>query len=172
MAALAALFTAGVNPDWAAWFAGTGARRAELPTYPFEHARYWPEVITSGPADDAFWAAVDRADTAGLADQLAVDPAAVDAVLPALAVWRRKQAEAAAADDLRYRVTWQPVMVGEPKAANIVVVPGTDAEWADRVADALGAGRDLAGPTWSCRCGKPWQARENSWPRSTSRSGA
>ncbi|WP_211299686.1 type I polyketide synthase [Amycolatopsis lexingtonensis] len=142
--ALGTLFTAGVNPDWAAWFAGTGACRAELPTYPFEHERFWPEVVTSGPADDGFWASVDRADTAGLAEQLAVDPAALDAVLPALATWRRKQAEAAAADDLRYRITWQPVTVAESKPANIVVVPGDDVEWADRVTEALGAGRDLA----------------------------
>ena len=36
---LARLFTAGAAVDWAAWFAGTGARRVALPTYPFQRER-------------------------------------------------------------------------------------------------------------------------------------
>ncbi|MFH9731676.1 type I polyketide synthase [Streptomyces sp. NPDC017260] len=35
------LFTAGVTVDWNAVFDGRGARRVDLPTYPFQHKRYW-----------------------------------------------------------------------------------------------------------------------------------
>jgi acyl transferase domain-containing protein/acyl carrier protein len=50
VAGLAQLFTAGAAVDWAAWYAGTGARRVALPTYPFQRERYWPRP-GNGPGD-------------------------------------------------------------------------------------------------------------------------
>ncbi|WP_394620182.1 type I polyketide synthase [Lentzea sp. JNUCC 0626] len=48
VAALARLHTRGVTPDWATYFEGSGARRADLPTYPFQRTRFWLEATGSG----------------------------------------------------------------------------------------------------------------------------
>jgi acyl transferase domain-containing protein len=46
--ALGQVFARGVAVDWSAFFAG--ARRVDLPTYAFQHKRYWPTVDLSLPA--------------------------------------------------------------------------------------------------------------------------
>ncbi|WP_286247277.1 type I polyketide synthase [Streptomyces graminofaciens] len=49
--ALATAHVNGVQPDWQAVFAGTGAARVELPTYAFQRGRYWLDASVGGTGD-------------------------------------------------------------------------------------------------------------------------
>ncbi|OPF71888.1 hypothetical protein VT50_0232360 [Streptomyces antioxidans] len=46
LAALGRLHTHGVEPDWAAVYAPYAPRRVDLPTYAFQHERYWLNAAT------------------------------------------------------------------------------------------------------------------------------
>ncbi|GAA1084851.1 type I polyketide synthase [Nocardiopsis metallicus] len=45
LTAAAQAFTSGLDVDWENLFRGSGAHRIDLPTYPFQRTRYWPERI-------------------------------------------------------------------------------------------------------------------------------
>jgi acyl transferase domain-containing protein/NAD(P)-dependent dehydrogenase (short-subunit alcohol dehydrogenase family)/acyl carrier protein len=45
---LAEAHAAGAKLDWQAFFAGSGAKRVPLPTYPFQRKRYWLEPASGG----------------------------------------------------------------------------------------------------------------------------
>ncbi|MEW9534783.1 acyltransferase domain-containing protein, partial [Microbispora sp. NPDC049125] len=107
MSALARLHVAGVSVDWESVFAGSDARRVDLPTYAFQRERFWPEAGRLGTstgmvtpvADEVearFWEAVEREDLEALAGALAVDAdgsQSLGVVLPALSSWRRGRRE-------------------------------------------------------------------------------
>ncbi|MET7683478.1 type I polyketide synthase [Streptomyces sp. NPDC005423] len=116
-------FAHGRAPHWEALFAGRGARRTDLPTYPFQHRAYWAQTTpavpgmaatTGGPAttgsaaDSTFWDTVEHTDPDALAGRLGIDPAPLAEVLPALGRWRRRHHDLHTLDDWRYRLTWQP----------------------------------------------------------------
>ncbi|MER5556946.1 SDR family NAD(P)-dependent oxidoreductase, partial [Streptomyces sp. NPDC002793] len=109
--ALAHLHAHGTPLDWAAVF-GRPDAWVELPTYPFQRERYWPEPAVTSPAGagsaDAFWSAVEAQDLAGL-PVTAEDRAALDAALPVLAGLRRTHEDRAGADAWRYRIAWEPL---------------------------------------------------------------
>ncbi|WP_277682313.1 SDR family NAD(P)-dependent oxidoreductase, partial [Saccharomonospora azurea] len=116
MTAVATAHTYGVEVDWEAVFAGTGARRIDLPTYAFQHKWYWLEGVDTGEVstpvsavDAEFWAAVERQDPELLARTLDVAAdAPLNGVLPVLAEWRRRRTEESTLDSWRYRVVWEP----------------------------------------------------------------
>ncbi|MBV1955103.1 polyketide synthase, partial [Streptomyces sp. BV333] len=151
LTALARLHTAGVVVDWTAWFTGTGARRTDLPTYAFQRELYWPEPATGphtataqDPADAAFWAAVEREDLESLSATLDLDDTVLSSVLPALSTWRRGLSERTLLDGWRYRVTWQPVPLGNaadegPAGTWLVLTPaGHDDAWTEALAATFG----------------------------------
>nr|QGA89385.1 type I polyketide synthase [Streptomyces conglobatus] len=53
LTSLAEAHTQGVEVDWASVFTGTGARRVDLPTYPFQRQRYWPSTTATSARDAA-----------------------------------------------------------------------------------------------------------------------
>ncbi|MFE9253507.1 SDR family NAD(P)-dependent oxidoreductase, partial [Streptomyces sp. NPDC007088] len=55
-------FVGGATVDWATVFEGAGARRVELPTYAFQHQRYWiePSAAVRGDVSSAGLSAADH----------------------------------------------------------------------------------------------------------------
>ena len=51
--ALATLHVHGVPVAWEPVYAGSGARRHDLPTYPFQRQRYWLDIVASRTSDSA-----------------------------------------------------------------------------------------------------------------------
>ncbi|MDT0347730.1 SDR family NAD(P)-dependent oxidoreductase, partial [Streptomyces litchfieldiae] len=123
---LTSLATAAAPTDWSRFFAATAP--LDLPTYPFQHQRFWLEQkaaeATAGrqtaanPAETEFWEAVEREDLAAVAGTLDLDGDAADlpTVLSALSSWRRRQLDRAVLDSWRYTISWAPLTDATPTA--------------------------------------------------------
>ncbi|MGW2376984.1 type I polyketide synthase, partial [Kitasatospora sp. NPDC001683] len=158
LTALARLHVVGTPVDWARLFDGTGARRADLPTYAFQRERYWPQTHAPAggrpgaagpddPLDARFWAAVEGEDLDALAADLAVDGDALGAVLPALSAWRRHHRDQSLLDALRFHESWRALPGGStarPSGPWLVVAPAADSAedgddaWTEAACEAVG----------------------------------
>ncbi|GAB1639954.1 type I polyketide synthase [Krasilnikovia sp. MM14-A1259] len=157
-------WVAGLPVDWKAVL--PAGELVDLPTYAFDHHRYWLEPATDSPdtagsglgtvAEARFWAAVEGGDRAHIAEVLEIeDQHHLDEVLPALASWRRREQDRSLTANWRYRVTWTPVP--EPRTTALTgtwlviaaagqgrpdVTAALEARGADVVAIELPADRD------------------------------
>ncbi|MGW6577614.1 type I polyketide synthase, partial [Streptomyces sp. NPDC054945] len=147
LTSLAEAYVAGAPVDWKQLF--TSGNRVSLPTYAFQHQRYWLEDAVApaadgavDPVDAAFWGAVERADVAGIAELVAgADEEAWAPVLSALSAWRKGRQEQSTLDSWRYRTVWRSVTVpssGRLSGAWLLVTPGGEAP-VEEVRDALAA---------------------------------
>ncbi|MFG1920242.1 KR domain-containing protein, partial [Micromonospora sp. NPDC048898] len=117
----------------------TPAPLTNLPTYPFQHHRYWLDPVDSGTDADSeeLWEAIDRGDADGVAAVLGMageGRGALATVLPALTDWRRHF-------EMAYRQEWIPVpdrRSSAPAGRRLVLVPA-GAEDQPEVAGVLAA---------------------------------
>ncbi len=143
LTSVAELWTQGRDVDWRTFLPET--RTVGLPTYPFQHRRFWPKAAqpvaaTGDPVDDRFWEAVEREDLASVAGTLAVAPEPLGDILPALASWRRTRLEKSTVDGWRYRITWKPLATEQKPLQGtwLVVTPeGSDHPWIEAARQAV-----------------------------------
>ncbi|MFB9904179.1 SDR family NAD(P)-dependent oxidoreductase, partial [Allokutzneria oryzae] len=133
---VAEAYAHGAPVTWSPAF--PGARRIDLPTYPFQRERFWLNAATrqSGaedPVDAGFWAAVEGEDLEALARTLRTeDRSSLGAVLPVLSTWRRNRRELSTVESWRYRIAWRslPEPAKQLDGTWIVVTSGRQ-PWVD-----------------------------------------
>ncbi len=147
---LAELEVRGGSADWASLL--PAARLVELPTYPFQHKRFWleDEITAAAPApaqvaDQEFWQDIAGGDVDSLAARLGIETAPLAEVVPALAAWHGRRTDTSTVDSWRYRVSWAPlagVATGGLTGNWLVVVPA-DVPEATELADAVAEQGDV-----------------------------
>ncbi|WP_327259566.1 type I polyketide synthase [Streptomyces sp. NBC_01240] len=142
LTSLGEAWATGVDVNWSALLTG---RHVALPTYAFQHERYWLDVSSLpvqaaggvvDPVESRFWDAVERGDLDELAGtlQLSEAPQLLGSVVPALASWRRERRQRSVIDTWRYQVVWKPL-----ETASAALLSGTWLVVGDSAADVAGA---------------------------------
>ena len=111
--AIAQLHVHGHSPSWRGLYPRANA--VGLPTYPFEHRRYWqaPAAATgvSDPAEEVLWKAVNEGALDAVAKTLRIDDTeSLAPVVDALRQWRNGLRDRSKVSELRYRIGWQTIV--------------------------------------------------------------
>ncbi|WP_456062104.1 type I polyketide synthase [Amycolatopsis rhabdoformis] len=137
---LAEYWVRGGSVDWPSLLPAAGI--VDLPTYPFQHKRFWleneaPAQPAAPVADQEFWHDIAGGDVDALATRLGVDPQPLAEVVPALAAWHGRRTELSTVDSWRYRVSWTPLggVTSGLVGTWLVVANAGDTELADALAD-------------------------------------
>ncbi|MDX8030222.1 SDR family NAD(P)-dependent oxidoreductase [Lentzea sp. BCCO 10_0856] len=154
LTALARLHVEGVKVDWR-----LNGRTIDLPTYPFQHERYWPEIAQApatdrDPIDAEFWAAVEQQDATHLATTLDMDPDTWAGVLPGLSAWRSKRSRQSTVDSWLHEESWTPITGLKPANGSwFVAVPMSLSEdpWVRTLLKALGTDVTVLEVAWADR---------------------
>ncbi|HJT93896.1 MAG TPA: SDR family NAD(P)-dependent oxidoreductase, partial [Mycobacterium sp.] len=124
--AVAAAYVAGHRPDFGAYHHGSG-RKVDLPTYAFQHRRYWFDVKSGGSSSDGDGVRTETmrlleedriAELAELVDPDSASMSHTTEVLKQLAAQHNQQRSVKSIADARYEVVWE-------KSTNVVSGPGT-----------------------------------------------
>ncbi|MFI0483482.1 type I polyketide synthase [Actinomadura sp. 9N215] len=114
--ALAHLHTTGTPINWTHHLPTTTHTTTDLPTYPFQHQRYWLELapkVAQGSAETELWDAIESLDVEALTATLRTDDSqTIDTLRPALPIlanWRQRQREQTTIDNWRYHIHWTPL---------------------------------------------------------------
>ncbi|WP_162600236.1 type I polyketide synthase [Streptomyces sp. CS131] len=147
---IAEMYVHGADVAWEKQFAPLGGHAVELPTYAFQHRRYWPDTVADDGfttsrerTETGFWTAVagrevDRlADTLGLPDD--ETRRGLADLMPHLASWHDRRSTEAAVESWYYRAVWRPVAPAPAVLDGVWLVVGPDspAGLDTQVADAL-----------------------------------
>ena len=112
-AALGRLHVYGHSPSWRSLY--PRAHTVGLPTYPFEHRRYWlapaAAADVSDPAEGVLWKAVDEGALDTVAKTLRLsDTVSLSSVVDALRQWRKDLGDRSKVNKLRYRIGWLTIV--------------------------------------------------------------